>query len=94
MSCEYDDEWMRISEREKDVRTRRITKMQQISKSGSCAAWAPDSKRLVYGHDGDGGIWIADVDGKGRTQLVSEGKDPSWSPDGRMIAYISQKEDE
>jgi hypothetical protein len=68
--------------------------MQKLSESGSCAAWAPDSKRLAYGHDGDGGIWITDLDGKNKMQLVSEGKDPSWSPDGRMIAYVLQKEDE
>jgi len=68
--------------------------MTKISKTGSGTAWASDSKKLVYGHDGGGGIWIADVDGKDKTQLVAEGKDPSWSPDGTRIAYISQKEDE
>ncbi|MFC1718361.1 redoxin domain-containing protein [Candidatus Poribacteria bacterium] len=64
----------------------------KISESGSGAAWSPDSKKLVYGHDGDGGVWIADLDSKEETQLVPEGKDPSWSPDGKMIAYVLEKE--
>ncbi len=63
----------------------------KVNESGSGAAWSPDGKKLVYGHDGDGGVWIVGVDSKEKTQLAPEGQDPSWSPDGKMIAYVSTK---
>jgi len=59
------------------------------SSNWSDAAWAPDGKRIVYS---DGDIWVAYADGSGEPYLLESYPDfyeryPSWSPDGRWIAY-------
>jgi len=55
--------------------------------------WSPDSKRLVF-HDPDGDIWIINADGTNPKQITKtdtrEGV-PSWSPDGKNIAYSIRK---
>jgi Tol biopolymer transport system component len=55
--------------------------------------WSPDGTRLAFArHTGSvrtGGIFVADVDGKGLRQVASTGQRPRWSPDGSQIAFIS-----
>lgn len=52
----------------------------------SDVAWSPDGSRLAF--VGDGGIFIANVDGSGRKQLTTAWDDgPTWSPDGRWLAF-------
>lgn len=68
--------------------------MQQISENGSRASCSPDSKKLVYGHDGKGGLWIVDIVTKDKMNLVPDGKDPSCSPDGSLIAHVLEKRNE
>jgi TolB protein len=65
---------------------------------GECAEWSPDSARLAYCHhpgNGDFDVWVMDADGHHRRQLTrAGGRDypGAWSPDGRRIAYGSQRE--
>jgi hypothetical protein len=47
-------------------------------------SWSPESDRLVYGRNGE--VKIIDV--VARSSLtVGEGFEPTWSPDGKWIAY-------
>jgi hypothetical protein len=57
------------------------------------ADWSPDSNEIVYGMSGTG-IYVVNRDGTGTRLLhasdagnVSE-YDPSWSPDGRSLAFV------
>src|SRR5262249_6289441 len=61
--------------------------------------FSPDGRRVAYTRmDGwednrwiDGGVWVADIDGKKRVQVYKEGddgfpEDVCWSPDGKHLA--------
>jgi Tol biopolymer transport system component len=61
-------------------------------------AWSPDGTRLAYSatsvgqHAGD--VYVARVDGSGRTNLTVGGAalsygEPAWSRDGRHLAYVA-----
>jgi Tol biopolymer transport system component len=50
--------------------------------------WSPDGQRLMFSFQlGEGGIWIVGVDGANPTQVVPNGVNPAWSPDGTRISY-------
>jgi dipeptidyl aminopeptidase/acylaminoacyl peptidase len=49
--------------------------------------WAPDSRRIVVAHEG-GAMSIVDVESGRIERLPDVGGDwPSWSPDGKLIAF-------
>jgi Tol biopolymer transport system component len=56
-------------------------------------AWAPDSRRIVYGAFRDGGehLYLYDFDAGEETQLTrGDGEDtsPAFSPDGKTLAFL------
>lgn len=61
-------------------------------------AWSPDGQRLVFSRQspftGLGPLFLIGSDGTGATRLTTSGsvnEDPSWSPEGTLIAFISDR---
>jgi Tol biopolymer transport system component len=54
-------------------------------------AWSPDSSMLVCEAGYEKGLAVADVASGAVTPLTPGGQYPSWSPDGRTIAFIDRE---
>lgn len=55
---------------------------------------SPDGKMIAWRSSKDGGgIYLADIDGANRRLLVSRGKDPAFSPDGKYISFWTGDDD-
>jgi Tol biopolymer transport system component len=68
--------------------TRQQRRISKVPSFPIDLSWAPSGKCLVVG-SGLEGIWLVSIDGSDVRQLTRGGFDfgPSWSPDGRWIAY-------
>jgi len=84
-----------------DVASQKSVRVGGEKDSGGGPMWSPDGKWLAFqGHQGEkGGLFVARPDGSEVTYLTSSegtnsplpgtGKDYTWSPDGKQIAFIS-----
>ncbi|HYC30886.1 MAG TPA: Ig-like domain-containing protein [Gemmatimonadales bacterium] len=54
--------------------------------------WAPDGRRLALRRNGT--IHVVNADGSGLTSLGVPGDEPSWSPDGTMIAFVVNEDED
>ena len=65
---------------------------------GRDPAWHPTQNRIVFNGVSESGeapgLWLMNGDGSGRLQLTDNGNDlrPAWSPDGRFIFFMSQRD--
>jgi Tol biopolymer transport system component/subtilisin family serine protease len=67
---------------------------QSTLATGNGPTWSPDSSKLMYIGYINGYSYLCEMnaDGSGKKQLLTSqflGNNPSWSPDGTMVAYLS-----
>jgi Tol biopolymer transport system component len=56
--------------------------------------WSPDGSRIAFslgrvvGNIVVSDLWVMQADGTGKRQLATDAEEPTWSPDGQLIAYV------
>lgn len=79
----------------------KVININKLTGSGDALAWSPDEKCLYYSvHANNSGVeelWVCDMNGSKKrlaenTELYNISK-AAFSPDGRMMAFISLKDD-
>jgi serine/threonine protein kinase/Tol biopolymer transport system component len=66
------------------------TKARCVIKDGFTARYSLDGKKIAFstGFHGYSGLALYDVETGQTDLLIVPGKDPSWSPDGRYLAFV------
>ena len=66
------------------------SKARRLITDGFTSCFSPDGKQIAFsaGFHGHSGVALFDIE-TGQTELlIVPGKDPSWSPDGRFLAFV------
>jgi TolB protein len=75
---------------------KRITNIKTGDACGP--VWSHDGKKIAFyafaqtNPSRNPEIWVMDPDGSNQKRLTDHGLDPSWSPDGRQIAFASKRD--
>lgn len=64
--------------------------LRRVGPAAHGLAWSPDGSRLALA-SGTSGVWAMDADGSHPARLFADGKSPTWSPDGRTIAFVARR---
>ncbi|MBV8117087.1 MAG: PD40 domain-containing protein, partial [Candidatus Eremiobacteraeota bacterium] len=71
--------------------------LPKVLGDGDAPAVSPDGTRVAFVHDPDQEIWSAPIDGSKESKplFFDKGKDgdAQWSPDGRALAFTSDRDD-
>lgn len=59
--------------------------------NGSMPSWSPKGNRLVFTIPGSGGVYVMSREGSSLSRVHPQGFGATWSPDGRMIAYVNAR---
>jgi dipeptidyl aminopeptidase/acylaminoacyl peptidase len=67
--------------------------------------WSPDGTKILFVRqsvsavggfpENDADVWVMNADGSGKTNLTQDAAEdfqPAWSPDGRQIAFVSDRD--
>ncbi|MDI6809227.1 MAG: hypothetical protein QME66_09635 [Candidatus Eisenbacteria bacterium] len=54
--------------------------------------FSPDAMKIAFysGYEGDVAVWIVNSDGSNPGRIIT-GSQPSWSPDGKKLAFIGSQ---
>ncbi len=65
-----------------------LTRLTRQPGQDNWPTYSPDGRSIAFFsvQDGSEGIWVMDADG-GDAELIAEGGEPNWSPDGRWITF-------
>jgi len=76
--------------------SRRLTSFDNGDACGP--VWSHDGKKIAFyafalpNPNRNPGVWVMEADGSNPKKLTDHGLDPSWSPDGRQIAFASNRD--
>jgi dipeptidyl aminopeptidase/acylaminoacyl peptidase len=102
--CDWSPEGQRILCDHLLVIARDGTPLQEIPVGpgpgiASQGRWSPDGTRIAFGgycDEGrrDPGVWVVNTDGTELRRIACRGAQPSWSPDGKSVAYTARSSGE
>ena len=74
-----------------DINGNGLKRLTQTIGSLYAPQLSPDGERIIFTNNGNG-IWVMKANGKNPHALTSKDDiDPTWSPDGSMIAFASSR---